>query len=160
MHRSNTVLIFASDNGPVRDAGSAWPLRSKKILVRYSLPCCLHMLVFRALPLIALPLATMWCATRGMKSSHWSGGIRVPAFVASPLLPPRAHASSATMLMHVTDIHPTILVPVCSAVISGLVVVRYFSVYVQCLQVSLKRIYVSVLFLILWCRVWQAAPKI
>ena len=46
---------------------------------------------------------------RGGKGSHWEGGLRVPAFVASPLLPPIAHATHARMLMHVSDLHPTIL---------------------------------------------------
>ncbi|GFV77902.1 arylsulfatase B [Trichonephila clavipes] len=72
---SNTILVFASDNGGETDVSldgysSNYPLRGKKSLI-------------------------------------WEGGIRVPAFIWSPLLQLRKPRVSK-QLMHVTDWLPTL----------------------------------------------------
>jgi hypothetical protein len=46
---------------------------------------------------------------RGSKKTLYDGGVRVPAFVASPLLPASAQGSVYTALFHVTDWLPTIV---------------------------------------------------
>ena len=44
---------------------------------------------------------------RGMKGTSYEGGVRVPAFVYSPLLPTAAMGTSVDALFHVTDLLPT-----------------------------------------------------
>ena len=51
---------------------------------------------------------------RGGKSTNFEGGVRVPAFVYSPLLPTSAMGTSVDALFHVTDLHATML-----AVVAG-----------------------------------------
>jgi len=46
---------------------------------------------------------------RGHKASLWEGGIRVPAFVHSALLPADRKGTRSNELYHVTDLLPTIL---------------------------------------------------
>ncbi|GFW63586.1 arylsulfatase B [Trichonephila clavipes] len=72
---SNTIVVFASDNGGETDLSlngysSNYPLRGKKFYI-------------------------------------WEGGIRVPAFIWSPLLQLREPRIS-TQLMHVADWLPTL----------------------------------------------------
>ena len=45
---------------------------------------------------------------RGHKYSFFEGGIRVAAFVASPLLPPRVRGTTNHALLHVSDVWPTL----------------------------------------------------
>lgn len=46
---------------------------------------------------------------RGYKASLWEGGIRVPAFINSPLIPSERRGIQSDELYHVTDLLPTIL---------------------------------------------------
>lgn len=46
---------------------------------------------------------------RGGKFLPYEGGVRVPAFVHSPMLPRKRWGSTLTSLVHITDILPTIL---------------------------------------------------
>lgn len=46
---------------------------------------------------------------RGFKTSLWEGGVRVPAFVHSPLLPEERRGVHSHELFHVTDLLPTFL---------------------------------------------------
>ena len=46
---------------------------------------------------------------RGMRGTLEEGGVRVPAFISSPLLIPESRGSRVKEMVHVTDILPTIL---------------------------------------------------
>ena len=46
---------------------------------------------------------------RGMRGTLEEGGVRVPAFISSPLLAPAARGSRVKEMVHMTDILPTLL---------------------------------------------------
>jgi arylsulfatase A-like enzyme len=84
---ANTILVFASDNGgPGGQGQEGVPLQSRFDPV----------ILDRNYPF------------RGQKHEVYEGGVRVAAFVNSPLLPPSSRGTESRALFHVTDWLPTL----------------------------------------------------
>jgi arylsulfatase A-like enzyme len=83
---NDTILIYTSDNG-----GEVYDRTKDPIIdeATYSYGC-------------NWPL-------RGGKFTVWEGGVRVPAFVHSPLLPSNVVGTINNGLLHASDIYPTIV---------------------------------------------------
>ncbi len=83
----NTVIFFSSDNGGPggQDAGVPRPSRFDSVILDRNWPF------------------------RGQKHELYEGGVRVPGFVHSPLLPDGVKGSTLPALIHITDWLPTIM---------------------------------------------------
>merc|ERR1712137_86135 len=84
----NTIMIYSSDNGAPSGTDS---------LCHWEMPEGLEKRCARNYPF------------RGAKGTAWEGGVRVPAFVHSPLLPTEVRGTQSKGLMHVVDWLPTLV---------------------------------------------------